>query len=226
MTVIDHRPATRYELRQRESIRAAGPRLPGPRLPGPRLPGQRSSGLSTTRSLTAGVSTARTSTAGMSTATSLVPAFPEHRAAGTVRRCGHDGHSRSARVLPTTAAMHYQGSGVSGVSGVIATRAAHSDKRVSTLVTFALAGLTAMITVWLGVLGQAGTGSVSPAHAVPQMPDQLAVVRVQVGETLHQLAHRVAPDLPVNHVVQRIRELNNLDATTVIAGQTLISPLE
>jgi predicted Zn-dependent protease len=58
-----------------------------------------------------------------------------------------------------------------------------------------------------------------------QQPDRLAVVQVQAGETLQQLAGRVAPDAPTGQVVQRIRELNKLDSAALDAGQTLIAPL-
>ena len=52
-----------------------------------------------------------------------------------------------------------------------------------------------------------------------------AVVQVQHGETLHQVAQRVAPDAPVAAVVERIRELNQLDSAALAAGQTLIAPI-
>jgi hypothetical protein len=39
------------------------------------------------------------------------------------------------------------------------------------------------------------------------------------------VAHRVAPEAPVAHVVDRIRELNQLDSTSLDAGQTLIAPV-
>ena len=39
------------------------------------------------------------------------------------------------------------------------------------------------------------------------------------------MAHRVAPDAPVGQVVERIRELNQLDSVALDAGQTLIAPI-
>jgi hypothetical protein len=57
------------------------------------------------------------------------------------------------------------------------------------------------------------------------VPDRLAVVQVQMGETLQHVAHRVAPDAPVGQVVERIRELNQLDSVALDAGQTLIAPI-
>jgi len=62
-------------------------------------------------------------------------------------------------------------------------------------------------------------------QAAAQMPDRLAVVRVEPGETLQHLAARVAPDAPTGQVAARIRELNELDSATVTAGQTLIAPV-
>ncbi|WP_431239727.1 LysM peptidoglycan-binding domain-containing protein [Mycolicibacterium aichiense] len=98
----------------------------------------------------------------------------------------------------------------------------HRTRRpVSTAVTIALAGVAALITLWLGMVGHF---SATPA-ATEQMPDQLAVVQVQAGETLQQLAGRVAPDAPAGQVVQRIRDLNKLESASLDAGQTLIAPI-
>ncbi|MGY4709843.1 LysM peptidoglycan-binding domain-containing protein [Mycolicibacterium sp. CBM1] len=116
---------------------------------------------------------------------------------------------------PTTAALAYRGTGVK------VSRAAHSRQSVSTTVTIALAGLAALITLWLGLLADFSGGSV----ATPQAPDQLAVVQVQAGETLQELAGRVAPDAPTGQVMQQIRDLNKLDSASLDAGQTLIAPI-
>jgi predicted Zn-dependent protease len=86
----------------------------------------------------------------------------------------------------------------------------------------ALALLAALITVWLGTVAQFG----GTAGRAPQpLPDRLAVIRVQAGETLQHVAARVAPDAPVGRVVERIRELNKLDSVSLDAGQTLIAPV-
>ena len=78
-----------------------------------------------------------------------------------------------------------------------------------------------VITVWLGLVAQLGgvAGTSAP------VPNQLAVVQVQAGETLQQVARRVAPDAPVGQVVDRIRELNQLGSAALDAGQTLIAPV-
>lgn len=87
--------------------------------------------------------------------------------------------------------------------------------------TIVLAGLAALITVWLIALAQARSADM----AATSVPEQLAVVQVQPGENLQRLASRVAPDAPVAGVVERIRELNELDSAALDAGQTLIAPV-
>jgi hypothetical protein len=86
--------------------------------------------------------------------------------------------------------------------------------------------ITPAITVWLGLVAHFGGmlhGGTEQAAA--QIPDRLAVVRVEPGETLQHLAARVAPDAPAGQVAARIRELNELDSAAVTAGQTLIAPV-
>jgi predicted Zn-dependent protease len=86
----------------------------------------------------------------------------------------------------------------------------------------ALAAIAALITLWLGSLAQVSAGR---QDASATAPDQLAVVQVQAGETLQHLAGRVAPEAPVEQIVTRIRQLNDLDSAAVEAGQTLIAPV-
>lgn len=100
-------------------------------------------------------------------------------------------------------------------------RAPHTGRPVGAAVTVALAGVAALITLWLGSLANLSGSQPEPGR---QSAD-LAVVQVQAGETLQELAGRVAPDAPVGQVVARIRELNSLDSSTVDAGQTLIAPV-
>lgn len=121
---------------------------------------------------------------------------------------------------PRVAPLRHRGTGI-GVSA-----AAHSRTRpaaaVSGPVTVALAALAGLITLWLGVLGQAGS---ERAAAPAGLPERLAVVQVQAGETLQQLAGRMAPGTPAEVVAARIRDLNGLASSAVEAGQTLISPI-
>src|SRR5690349_13324516 len=116
---------------------------------------------------------------------------------------------------PDTAPMRYRG------TGVLMSRASHRRRPITPATTVLLALVAAGITVWLGLVAQFGgvTGADAP------VPARLAVIQVQTGETLQQVAHRVAPDSPVAQVVDRIRELNQLDSAAVDAGQTLIAPI-
>jgi hypothetical protein len=89
-----------------------------------------------------------------------------------------------------------------------------------------LALIAAAITVWLGLVAQVGGGvGGGVGDAAVQVPTRLSVVQVEAGETLQHVAQRVAPDAPVNSVVDRIKELNKLDSGSVLAGQTLIAPI-
>jgi hypothetical protein len=121
--------------------------------------------------------------------------------------------ARSSR--PAGAPLRYHG------TGVLMSRASHRRKPITPVTTVLLALVAAGITVWLGLVAQLG----APADAAESVPGRLAVVQVQTGESLQQLARRVAPDAPVGAVVNQIRELNELDSVAVDAGQTLIAPV-
>lgn len=56
------------------------------------------------------------------------------------------------------------------------------------------------------------------------VPDAVATVEVASGDTLSSIAHEVAPDVPVNQVVDRIIALNGLDGPAVYTGQSLMVP--
>lgn len=121
---------------------------------------------------------------------------------------------------PAGAPPRYRG------TGVLTSMAPHRPRPITPATTVALALLAGLITVWLGLVahfGEALRGGLE--QTAGQMPDRLAVVRVEPGETLQHLATRVAPDAPIGRVAQRIRELNGLDSATVTAGQTLIAPV-
>jgi hypothetical protein len=94
---------------------------------------------------------------------------------------------RSTR--PGGAPVRYRG------TGVLMSRASHRRRPVTPAATVVLALIAAAITVWLGLVAQFG-GVVGDSGASVHVPDQLAVVQVQMGETLQQVAHRVAPGWP------------------------------
>jgi hypothetical protein len=139
------------------------------------------------------------------------------RPAGRRDRSGPRG-PRPSR--PVAASPRYRG------TGVLMSTAPHRPRPITPATTVALALLAALITVWLGLVAHFGDmlhgGS---DQTTGHLPDRLAVVRVEPGETLHHLAARVAPDAPSGQVAARIRELNGLDSATVTAGQTLIAPV-
>jgi hypothetical protein len=138
-------------------------------------------------------------------------------------RYGRDGLARSRRPAPsrpTGAATRYYG------TGVAMSVAPHRRRSVTWATTVGLALAAGAITLWLGLvanLGQVLNGD--STNAAAHIPDRLAVVRVDAGESLSDVAHRVAPDAPAAQVADRIRELNDLDSPTLVAGQTLIAPI-
>jgi len=139
------------------------------------------------------------------------------RPAGRGSRPGSRG-PRPSR--PTAPPPRYRG------TGVLMSGASHRPRPITPATTVALAMVAAGITVWLGFVAHLG----GMLHAGPQqanapMPDRLAVVRVEPGDTLQRLAARVAPDAPTSEVAARIRELNELKSSVVTAGQTLIAPV-
>jgi hypothetical protein len=127
---------------------------------------------------------------------------------------------RSAQLRPAGTPMHYRG------TGVAMSEAPHRRRPVTLGTTIGLALMAGVITLWLGLmanLGQIANGD-SAAAAAP-VPDRLSVVKVEPGESLQDVAHRVAPEAPVRQVADRIRELNNLSSPALAAGQTLIAPV-
>ena len=147
-----------------------------------------------------------------------VPARPVARRPHRPAAARRPHRAPASRRRPGGAPLRYRG------PGVVMSRASHRRRPITPATTVGLALLAALITVWLGVVAQFGgvVGTTSPSTPVP---DTLAVVRVQAGETLAQVAHRVAPDAPVAPVVDRIRELNQLESASLDAGQTLIAPV-
>ncbi|MEZ0049498.1 hypothetical protein ABIA30_000488 [Mycobacterium sp. MAA66] len=146
--------------------------------------------------------------------------YPTDLVVRTVRprpavRRPHQTRQRPLAGRPAGAAFPHRG------SGVLMSRASHRRRPLTPYTTVVLALIAAGITVWLGVVAQLGTSIEPPS----QVPGQLAVVRVMSGESIQQVAHRVAPDAPVGAVVDRIRELNKLPSVALDAGQTLIAPV-
>ncbi len=104
---------------------------------------------------------------------------------------------------------------------MLVSRASHRRRPVTPATTVVLAVIAGVITLWLGLVAQFG----GVVGAQVESPSRLAVVQVQPGESLQQVAQRVAPGAPVGDVVERIRELNELDTMALNAGRTLIAPV-
>lgn len=136
-------------------------------------------------------------------------------AAAPILRPAPVSRRRPAHPRPGGAGLRHRG------TGVLVSRAPHRRRPITPAGTVALALVAAAITVWLGLVAQLGGVTATDAA----VPTTVAVVQVQHGETLHQVAQRVAPDAPVAAVVERIRELNQLDSAALAAGQTLIAPI-
>ena len=144
------------------------------------------------------------------------PAAP--RRSGRSVPAGPQDRSRPAAGRPDGAALRHRGSGVA----MSRARGPHRPRPITPVTTVALAIMAALITLWLGAVAQFGDAI---RESAAPLPDRLAVVQVQSGETLQHVAARVAPDAPVGQVVDRIRELNKLGSTGLDAGQTLIAPV-
>ena len=91
-------------------------------------------------------------------------------------------------------------------------RLAQRDRvlRVAGAVAVTLAVVAALS--WLGQAASAG------------LPTETAVVRVGAGETVWDVAVRVAPESDPRAVVQRIRELDGMTSSAVQPGQQLQVP--
>jgi hypothetical protein len=140
--------------------------------------------------------------------------------ASSANRDGRPGPRGPQPSRPVAARPHYRG------TGVLMSTAPHRPRPITPATTVALSLVAAAITVWLGLVAHfGGMLHAAPEQAARQMPDRLAVVRVESGETLQHLAARVAPDAPTGQVAAQIRELNDLPSAAVIAGQTLIAPV-
>ncbi|WP_102417977.1 LysM peptidoglycan-binding domain-containing protein [Mycobacterium sp. 4858] len=138
-------------------------------------------------------------------------------------RYGRDGLDRSRRpgpARPAGAPARYRGTSVA-MSG-----APHRRRPVTVATTIWLALAAGAITLWLGLVGNVGQVlNGDSGNSAAHVPDRLAVVRVEAGESLQDVAHRVAPDAPARQVADRIRELNDMNSPNVVVGQTLIAPI-
>jgi hypothetical protein len=88
---------------------------------------------------------------------------------------------------------------------------------VTLVVALVVAAVVAALLLLVGGVrsGAIGDGAV---------PSRTTVEQVRPGETLWDLARRVAPSAPPDQVVARIRELNGMSASGIYPGLPLIVP--
>ena len=129
------------------------------------------------------------------------------------------GSRKPALSRPAGAPVLYRG------GGVAMSTAPHRRRPVPLATTVGLALLAGIITLWLGIVAHFGQLANGVSGAAAHVPDRLGVVRVETGESLQDVAARVAPEAPVSQVADRIRQLNGLNSPAVSAGQTLIAPV-
>ena len=84
-----------------------------------------------------------------------------------------------------------------------------------------LAQLVAAATVTLAVCGGLSWIAQAPSSRVPA---ETAVIRVGAGETVWDVAQRVAPGSDQRAVVERIRQLNGMAGSAIQPGQQLQVP--
>lgn len=82
-------------------------------------------------------------------------------------------------------------------------------------------GVVAIGTVLAAMTALCG---VLVAHAIAPAPAGPASVVVQSGQTLSEVAHNALPQLPVQEAVVRVQLANDLNSLQVSAGQTLLIP--
>jgi hypothetical protein len=93
----------------------------------------------------------------------------------------------------------------------------HRRAPVPTYLVVLLGLVTCLAVLGLAILSNAGA---------PAVPERTAVVRVEPGESLLDVAERMAPSADSAAVVARIRELNALPNTSVHPGQPLRVPTD
>ncbi|MGH3866291.1 MAG: LysM peptidoglycan-binding domain-containing protein [Pseudonocardiaceae bacterium] len=102
-------------------------------------------------------------------------------------------------------------------------QAAHPSAVRSSRVIRVVAAATVTLAV-VGGLGWIGQGWIGQG-ASPGVPAETAVVRVGAGETVWDVARRVAPQSDQRAVVERIRQLNAIVGSAITPGQQLQVPL-
>ncbi|WP_280268338.1 LysM peptidoglycan-binding domain-containing protein [Nocardia wallacei] len=139
--------------------------------------------------------------------------LPARSGAGLVREWAEARRPRGAR--PPSALVRYERPRVEPARGP------HGVDRVERAqVGFATLAVAALVSaaVVCGLVGLAQLRAGAPAA------EPTSVVQVGPGESLSEVAARVAPADPVRDTVRKIVELNGLSGAEVVPGRTLIVP--
>ena len=84
----------------------------------------------------------------------------------------------------------------------------------------AVAGIGLMMLVlFLTFFGRVVESGAAPANT------GTAVVHVQSGESLGDIASRIAPEMPTQAVVEKIMDLNAMSNSALSPGQSLVTPI-
>ncbi|WP_424185163.1 hypothetical protein ACOBQX_25175 [Actinokineospora sp. G85] len=105
-----------------------------------------------------------------------------------------------------------------GAPHVLETRHCARRRPIPAVLLLGLAAVVAAAVYGLGLFAGAMSG--------PDVPPTTTVVRVGPGESLSELAQRMAPGHDPEAVVAKIRELNRLPGGAVRNGQPLTVPFE
>jgi hypothetical protein len=124
---------------------------------------------------------------------------------------------RSARALPLPDPTRPPGRRHPAAAPHVLPRVACDHRRAPIALPYLVALAVAVCLAVIGLAVLANMGS-------PAVPERTAVVRVEPGESLLELAERVAPGSDPHAVVVRIRELNGLGGSGVRPGQPLRVP--
>ncbi len=104
---------------------------------------------------------------------------------------------------------------------LVPTQRGMTATRPSALRSGRLANVVAAATVTVAIVG--GLGWIGQ-DATPGIPVKTVVTRVGGGETLWDVARRVAPEADQDAVVHRIRQLNGIVGSAIEPGQPLQVP--
>ena len=108
--------------------------------------------------------------------------------------------------------------GSSAPSAAVAERDVYFRRRAWAGAAVAGIGLM-MLVLFLMFFGRVVESGAAPANT------GTAVVHVQSGESLGDIASRIAPEMPTEAVVEKIMDLNAMSNSALSPGQSLVTPI-